>query len=165
MGARGPKCSICVEPRNDAIEADMRAKLTVKALAKKYALGEKALEQHRRLHLAKPKKKPIVVPDVPPPEDTSPKGLAAWHCERIKERMLAAERADAPIKEITALQGQYTNALRHHARLSGALDITEAQIVRSAPWSRVSSIAVEVLCPKCLKAFAEKIRDASEGKS
>lgn len=42
-----------------------------------------------------------------------------------------------PQKELTHISAQVVSSVRLVARLSGALDVTEAQIVKSAPFARV----------------------------
>ncbi len=103
----------------------------------------------------------------PLPAGASAQDQAVWHMSRIEERMKAAEKADPPNeKEIATLYGQYTNAMRHHAKVSGALDITEAQIVRSAPFVKVRAVIERALekHPAAYKAVAEAIAGAIEGR-
>ncbi len=90
-----------------------------------------------------------------------------WHMKRIEERMKAAEAASPPNeKAIAALYGQYTNAMRHHAKVSGALDITEAQVVRSQPFTRVMGIVLAALekHPAALKLVGSAVQSFVEGK-
>lgn len=83
--------------------------------------------------------------------------------------MKAAERAPVPNeKEIATLYGQYTNAMRHHAKVSGALDLTEAQVLRSAPWARIRAVSVKALekdHPKAMKALFDALDALAEGRS
>lgn len=81
--------------------------------------------------------------DLPPPPvisidpNSTPLEQAQAQRKWLTERLEWASRGGLPEKEIAALAGQVGGAVRLVARLSGALDITEIQIVRSPPFARV----------------------------
>ena len=75
----------------------------------------------------------------PPPEvpaDATPRQRAELHANWLKAQIDGAIAAGANIKELASLSGQYVNAMRLVARLSGALEITAAQILRSTDFQR-----------------------------
>ncbi len=129
--------------------------------------AQTTIAKHKLKCLARVRKALVVPPAEPLPEGATAQAQAEWHCERIKKRLEAAEKANPPSeKEIATLYGQYTNALRHHAKVSGALDITEAAIVRSAPFVKIRAVIDRALAahPEAYKAVAEAIKGAVEGR-
>src|SRR5262245_39686883 len=72
-------------------------------------------------------------PPLPDLAGKSHKEVAQLHAEWL-HGCLAAAAQSAPAKDIALLSAQYTNALKHVARLDGALDITERQIVKTLAW-------------------------------
>ncbi len=143
----GLPCRLCTKP-NAAFELAIRGGSSSRAAAKLHGIPPTTANRHAthiRKAMAREVAAEVHAAPPAPPAGTSPKELAAWHVESIKARLMAAIAANATPKEITMYQGQLTNAMRHHARLSGALDITEAQILRSAPWARVMGLLRETL--------------------
>jgi hypothetical protein len=98
-------------------------------------------------------------------DDASPVDRAAATCSWLRARIDYASATRAPEKEVVQLVGQLTNANRLHARLSGALDITEAQIVRSAPWARIMVVLRDALKahPKALSDVTSAIEALADG--
>lgn len=84
----------------------------------------------------------------PPPveeADWTPRQRAEAHCRWMKDQLDAAVNGGAGVKEVASLSSQYVAAQRLVATLSGALDITEAQIIRSTAFARCLA-ALERAC-------------------
>lgn len=158
MAKSGPKCTICEHPKREQIEKAAKETTGEKA-ALKFGLSKSTVNKH----MSKcPPKVPFEASAVP--EDLDPLAKAKLHCKRIDEAMRVSERAGLST-ETAKLYGQYTNALRHHARLSGALDITQGQIVKSTPWVQLRALIRKTLeaHPAALKDFDEALRIYTEG--
>lgn len=114
------------------------------------------------------KDRAVVAPAVSYPElpaDASPLDRAAATCAWLRARIRHAESTGAETRELALLGSQLNTANRLHARLSGALDITEAQIVRSAPWAKIMVVMRDVLRkhPKALAEVAQAVEELAEG--
>lgn len=147
----GRPCSVC--QRSDIWEINGKlTHLSLDRLAATFSIPVSTIRRHKRHFLQDNERgKMPLVPEVPLPADPTPKEQAAYHCETVKLRLRAAEGSGASEKEIAALFGQYTNALRHHASLSGA-HLTEPQVLKSVAWGRIMATVREVLVkhPKAL---------------
>lgn len=151
----GPRSVVASSPHRLAIEAALDAGRPERDIAAEYGVSKSAVQRYKASR--PPRIAPLVAPVPEAPTNATPKESAQWHCDRIKARMLAAEMSgQVSEREIAALYGQYTNALRHLARLSGSLDITESQVVRSAPFTRVMTVLLDTLrpWPEACKALA-----------
>ncbi len=170
MGKRGPQGTIAGSSKREKVDEALAAGKTDAAIARRYGFSVSAVDRYRKAWLAaQPKGEALKVKEPKPlAADAPPQEQAKWHCDRIEARMVAAEKAAHPDeKQIAALYGQYTRALQHHAKVSGALDITEAQILRCAPWKRVQLIlmrAVEKDFPLAAKAIHKALDDVCEGR-
>lgn len=159
MGARGKPCRSCSHP--DAEELNkriIREQDTFSTLSDRYGISVEALKRHKRFCL-QPKLAVAMGdrppgPEMPKLEGLSPQDHASAHCEWLRLRIEWAQKAGLPEKDVAQLAGQYTNAQRLYARLSGALELTEAQIVKSAPWAKLS-----VLIRDALKGHPAALRD------
>ncbi len=135
-----------------------------------FKLPQSSVAVHKKGCLTPVARKMNVVEVPKPPEGATAQELAKWHCDRIDARVKAAEAHGSGIseKELTGLYGMYTRACQHRDKLSGAMSITESQIVRSAPWARLMSIAVDSLekdHPRALKALSDAVSAFAEGKA
>jgi hypothetical protein len=82
-------------------------------------------------------------PELPP--TATPRERAQAQCEFLDARMNWSVENGVSGKDIAALSGQITNATRLLARLSGSLEVTEAQIIRSVPFQRILGAVIETL--------------------
>jgi hypothetical protein len=129
------------------------------------------LQNHKAKHLTYARAKELVAaaPKAPLypklPDTATPLERSAATCEWLRLQIDHAVATNVGQKEMTQLIGQLTNANRLHARLSGALDITESQIVRSAPWARLMVVMRDALKkhPKALAEVTEAIEALAEG--
>jgi hypothetical protein len=105
-------------------------------------------------------------PHASPLED--PRALAHRLVSRIeKELELAQDNGAYSPRERASLATAATSALRLYSRLAGALEITQATIVRSAAWGRILRSFERVFAEhpeasKALAAFVEALREAGE---
>lgn len=76
--------------------------------------------------------RPKVSPTASPLEQAQ-----AQHTWLVAQQEWAASNPSISQKELAQIAGQVVSSVRLVARLSGALDVTEAQIVKSAPFARV----------------------------
>lgn len=134
------------DPKELKVQALLDANTSLDKISARLNIPRGVVERYARAYKKKKTIVPLVVPEMAePPVDASPKDQAFWHCERIKARMIAAEKAGRNEKEVAGLYGQYTNALRHHARLSGALEVTMAQIIKAPDFQRALSALQRVI--------------------
>ncbi len=154
MGKRGPACSICTHAKRGLIEA-MLIEQPINHVASRFQLSVGTVGNHKRNC---PKLKPgsggkVTEPPrvkIPAPPDSSPpppmppilgagenlESQMRAHAVYISKR-LQWETLHGDAKAIAALSGQFTNAQRHLAKLTGALEVSEAQIVRSPKFVRL----------------------------
>jgi hypothetical protein len=174
MGARGKTCGVCSSGVAEDVDRAIAAPMSVPALAKKFPqFTTSQLVNHRMNHVRKIEAARAVAaangprpPTYPKlPDTATPLERSAATCEWLRLQIDHAVATNAAQKEMTQLIGQLTNANRLHARLSGALDITESQIVRSAPWARIMVVLRDALKkhPKALAEVTEAIEALAEG--
>lgn len=193
MGKRGPACSVCTHPDRLEIEKYYRPvngkTFKLEWIASKFGLGKTAVENHRRKHW-RPKTAFGKVVDFPsrndlpgndpgeqvkPPEpmrkrlpsDASQKDRARADCDWLEARIEWGQVTGEDARELAALQGQLLQMRKLWARLSGDLEITEAQICRSAPWLRLMSLIEGALVkhPAALREVSAVLAKYNEGKS
>lgn len=106
---------------------------------------------------------------VPQGEPTAPDLDAKATCtDTIRRLALELERLDsapdATSRDRAAVASSLTAATRLLARLSGQLEVTQVQIVRSAPWRHLMDLLDEVLAhhPKAASEWAAKLRAEDE---
>lgn len=167
----GRKCEVCECPERAAIDIALTTGTTPAArkLFPRYTTSQ--LHAHKSKHITLAAVKGIVSSAPKPPtypklpDSATPLERSAATCEWLRLQIDHAVAVNTAQKEMTQLIGQLTNANRHHARLSGALDITEAQIVRSAPWARIMVVLRDALKkhPKALAEVTEAIEDLADG--
>jgi len=98
----------------------------------------------------KPPPAPVPTPAVrkgeaiAPPEadDLDPRANAVATLAALRRHLRDAERS-----EVSAIANAITSSSRLLARLTGQLEITESQIVRSVPWRKAMSMLEEALAP------------------
>jgi hypothetical protein len=169
VGKRGPACSICTHSKRAAIEVTYRTE-NIKHTASRFGVGHAPLERHRRLCLQLSKaeikaalegaptvKEPktgsrVRLPagdDAPPQLPNLPPGASLEDQMRAHSRYLQEriqwETSYGDGRAIAQLSGQYTNAQRHLAKLTGALEVSEQQIVRSPKFTRLLGLITEAL--------------------
>lgn len=172
MGKRGLVCGVCSSPQLAEIDRLIPI-MSMPALMVKFPQFTRSqLVHHKADHLKKGAEiaaaigKEPKAPSYPKlPDTATPLERSAATCEWLRGQIDHAVLMRASQKDLTQLIGQLTNANRLHARLSGALDITEAQIVRSAPWARIMVVLRDALKkhPKALKDVADAIEGLAEG--
>ena len=140
MRKRGPGCSICAHPQLAEIDADSRAQNKV---AKKFGVAPSSLQRHRA-HLKEdaPPKPPRVVqtpaaPVAPPQAPAAdsqldPRVVAVETLRALRYSLTVAAPEDVP-----TVANAITSATRLLAHLTGSLQVTQANIVRSAAWVRI----------------------------
>lgn len=79
------------------------------------------------------------------PHKPTPREIAESHMAWIHSQMTAAIKAGASPRDISSLSGQYTAAVRLVAQLSGALDVTASQILKTVDFQRILNIFAEIL--------------------
>lgn len=79
----------------------------------------------------------IEAPKFPNMAGKDGKEAARAHAEWLRATLEAASAANVGPKEISSLAAQYTAAMRLVTKLDGSLDITPAQIIRSADFQRI----------------------------
>jgi hypothetical protein len=151
MAKRGAKSALETHPKQKELKSDLLdGVLSFKELEAKWGFPSARLKQWKaRVRIeakdairGRPAPAPEM-PDVAP--GASPVERAKVHLDWLRGKINWAERSEQSAKDIAHLAGQYTNANRLYSRLAGALDITEAQIVRSAPFARVVAVIRGVL--------------------
>jgi hypothetical protein len=100
--------------------------------------------------------------DAPPKvkDGATPRERAEVHTKWLKEQVDKAVKDGAPAKEIAALSNQYVSAMRLEALLTGALEVTAAQVIRSSDFQRALA-ALRRACGDDLRvweAFAAELR-------
>lgn len=77
--------------------------------------------------------------EAPPavPAEATPRERAELHAKWLKEQIDKAVTDNAPPKDVASLSNQYVGAMRLVAQLSGALEVTVAQILRSVDFQRL----------------------------
>jgi hypothetical protein len=98
-----------------------------------------------------------------PPDDEAepdPRKEAAAVLRALRRHLDAAEEANV----VPSLANAITSAARLLARLSGQLEITEAQIVRSAPWRKLKGLLDQALAPypEAARSVVRAIEDFGE---
>lgn len=105
------------------------------------------------------KKKLVPDPLAPMPEqmpsDATPVQRAKANSDWLGARVRYAQERGEDARGIAVLAGQYTQALKYHARLSGAFDVTQATIMRSGPWAEIMRVIRDTL--KDHPALLEKV--------
>lgn len=141
-------CLVCKHKRVEEIDGLLDSGVSPENIAVRYSLVGRTVARHREHRIADRKK---FIEANPPPElptlegDVSPRDKAATHVSWLESKIKWSESNGGSTRELSQLSGQYTSALKNLARLSGALDITEMQILRSAPWTRIMSVVRDVL--------------------
>lgn len=120
-----------------------------------------------------PSAPPSQAPPEPPPSSepelpidaSSSKDLVRRQLAKIRGRIEKAESDGVGLRELSALENSYTNAVRLYSRLCGELEITEATILRSSAWQKLLRLVREALerFPDAAKAIAEKIEEFGSG--
>lgn len=129
------------------------------AIAGALSLSVATLYRHAKHYsTSKGRTKSPELPTLPP--DVSPKDRVVAHLNWLENKIKWAEANNAPTREIAQLSAQYTSACKHEARLSGALDVTETQILRSTPWTRIMNVIRDNL--KSHPVILQKILSALE---
>src|ERR1700689_3329263 len=97
-------------------------------------------------------------PDSALPE-VSGRKAAYDHMISIRERYLAACVAGATQRDLSLLDASYTRAYSAYARMSGELELTEAQISRSPAWARMLESLFRALAefPKAAEAVVREL--------
>lgn len=81
---------------------------------------------------------PVKPPALAPmPADTSAKSRAYWHMCDIYTRQVAARESEASSRDLGLLDASLSRAVSVYGKLSGELELTEAQITRSPAWARL----------------------------
>lgn len=83
---------------------------------------------------------PVEKPEAIVEDADNPRANAEATLKRLRSLLLTAEVEDVP-----RLAAQITSASRLLARLSGQLEVTEAQILRSAAWAKLLRMLRDVL--------------------
>jgi hypothetical protein len=145
MGKRGPTCTVCAHPKRADIEAYRRSH-TLAATAAHFEVGPQTVDKHCRTCPAlptpnePPAPKLVIAPTASPLERAA--AVSEWCRVRIEYE---SARPGVSIKELAAMTAQLTSAIRMQARLDGSLDVTEAQLLRSAPFARVRQALIQAL--------------------
>lgn len=84
------------------------------------------------------KEAPKVGLDTPPevPDSATPRERAELHTRWLKAQVDKLVKDKAPPRDVAAISTQYANAMKLEARLSGALEVTASQVVRSTDFQR-----------------------------
>ena len=89
--------------------------------------------------------KPRYEPEPALPPDASARDRAQHQVDAIRKTIERAKGENVGFRELAALEGSYTSALTQLSRLTGETEITEAAILRSPAWARISRVVREVL--------------------
>lgn len=189
MGKRGPACRFCEHPRRADGEKQLREGHTNKGVASSLSLPVATVDKHRREHMKLktalgkvvdfPSRNDLPGNDpgiqVKPPEpmrkrlpaDANQKDRARADCDWLEARIEWGQITGEGARELSALQGQLLQMRKLWARLSGDLEITEAQICRSAPWLRLMSLVEGALVkhPVALREVSAALAKYNGGKS
>jgi hypothetical protein len=177
MARPGPKCTVCTHPKRKLIERDGRLTRARPSATVKYGVSLAALNNHMSRHLEPSTGTLRVLPGgalhptspAPPPptlaDNATPLERARATSQWLQTRLTWASSQGRPEKELAHLAGQCTNATRLLARLSGSLEVTEAQVVRSLPFSRIIGVMREALrpYPKALEAVVGALERFNSG--
>ncbi len=139
MGRTGAKCKICADPALRAkIDAALMRKETQRVIAQRYNLTQPKISDHAG-HASDSRAAVNIKPDLAPPApvDTTNRAAMQAHVARLLAQLNWASAHETPLREHALLSGQYISAVKTLAKLDGSLDITEGQIVRSAPFQRI----------------------------
>lgn len=79
------------------------------------------------------------------PADASETERAKVQIKWIEDRINWGQSNGEGVKELQAWTGQLTNASRHLAKLSGAYEVTEAQIVKSPKFVQAIRIIIDAV--------------------
>ena len=95
---------------------------------------------------------PAAAPDSTRPPDPPPvrsgSTLAeqmAEQCEWLQRRISWGQTHGETATELTKWAGQFTNAQRHLAKLTGALEVSEGQILKSPKFARALQVIREAI--------------------
>lgn len=85
-------------------------------------------------------------PDPPPvrPGSTLAEQMAE-QCEWLQRRISWGQSHGETATELTKWAGQFTNAQRHLAKLTGALEVSEGQILKSPKFARALQVIREAI--------------------
>ena len=98
------------------------------------------------------------------PETASAKSRALAHMLDIEARQRAAREADTSIRDLAVIDAAYSKAIATYGRLSGELELTEAQITRSPAFERLLAVMFKALEPYPVAADAiTKALDGIDG--
>lgn len=146
---------------------------TLASIASQFRVGVQPVQKHfaehekggAKLTVLPGGKDPHAIPPAPKapelPPTATPRERAQAQCEFLDARMKWSVENGVSGKDIAALSGQVTNATRLLARLSGSLEVTEAQIIRSAPFQRILGAVIETLAGdrKKLEALEKRLAE------
>ena len=152
MGKRGPQCSICKKSELcKSVNELLDRKLTYQQIAAKTDLHHKTIGRHARecrneetpITVGKPKRKPPRMPAIEGLDDKAKAEVLVTYLHAQLRWM--GRNAGGDTKSIALLTGQLLNAQKTLAKLNGAFDLTETQIVRSTPWKAIMAKVIAVL--------------------
>lgn len=177
----GRPCSLCSHPEIGRI--DECAAMPLDQVVDAFGVSRSALHRHRKHAVERRGPAP---PPAPPPAWARPAPVVsltsgahgptapvssgapvgAVDAKAVAaETLLSLRRAlsEAPSEDVPTIANAITSASRLLARLSGELEITEAQIVRSVPFRRLMDRLDGVLSrhPAAAKEWAEALAEES----
>lgn len=136
MKRPGPPCTVCAHPKRSEIDASNG---TAKRVGAKFGVSASTLQRHRSKCLveAKASKRP----SLPPPPTTERDALLAA-AAKVKASIDKAETEDLP-RLLTSL-----NAIsKRLGQLDEGRDVTEAEVLKSAAFQRLTTRALAALKP------------------
>ena len=145
----GRACTICADPRLAEIDASERG---LTHTASDFGVSVSALQRHRQ----------HVVGASPTPTRRKRRPKVTDDARQIAVETLTALRgrlADCPPGDIPRVANAVTQAAKLLAKVSGQLEISQTQIIRSAPWRQLMERLDEVLVahPDAAKAWSEAL--------
>jgi hypothetical protein len=153
------QCTICPHPRRAEIDAAGDQRVT--SVAKAFGVPLRNLQRHRA-HAGPPsadvRTKTSAEASPTPRGVRTPKEVALDTLEALQRALDKAPAADVP-----RIANAMTAAAKLLAKLSGDIELTEAQVIRSGAFRRVQGRMHAVLTrfPDCAKAMAEAFAEGA----